>query len=205
MSENSEKMNDTKRRIIEIARELFSKKGFENVTINEICKEVAISKHTFYYYFDSKEEILHPFYKVKDEWTAQMTSEIMKMDSPLEQLWHVMSCKLNKVNDIGPEIAKQMFVTFIQKDHSAFKEHMFQHPFHEMELTLLTKAQEVGEIQNMSEPSCLLHVIHLQSATQFQYWAMVNGERDLRNTLRCSFETTLDVKAELRKGDYEKW
>ena len=43
--------NETKKRIRSTALRLFEEKSFEEVTINEICKESGITKHTFYYYF----------------------------------------------------------------------------------------------------------------------------------------------------------
>ena len=44
--------------ILDTARELFIKKGYEQTSINDILKIVDIAKGTFYYYFDSKEEVL---------------------------------------------------------------------------------------------------------------------------------------------------
>lgn len=47
-----------RREILIAARELFVKKGYEQTTVNDILKIVDIAKGTFYYYFDSKEEVL---------------------------------------------------------------------------------------------------------------------------------------------------
>lgn len=47
-----------RREILIAARELFVKKGYEQTAVNDILKIVDIAKGTFYYYFDSKEEVL---------------------------------------------------------------------------------------------------------------------------------------------------
>jgi AcrR family transcriptional regulator len=47
-----------KSEIIDAAEKLFSEKGFEAATVNDILSAVAIAKGTFYYYFKSKEEVL---------------------------------------------------------------------------------------------------------------------------------------------------
>ena len=47
-----------RREILEAARELFVKKGYEQTSVNDILKIVDIAKGTFYYYFASKEEVL---------------------------------------------------------------------------------------------------------------------------------------------------
>ena len=55
---------DTKTRIKEIGLKLFQERGFENVTINEICEQSGVNKHTFYYYFKSKDELLKDYYEL---------------------------------------------------------------------------------------------------------------------------------------------
>lgn len=47
-----------KREILDVARELFIKKGYEQTSVNDILKIVDIAKGTFYYYFASKKEVL---------------------------------------------------------------------------------------------------------------------------------------------------
>src|SRR5699024_235198 len=44
--------------IIDAAEMLFTTKGYASTTINDILKEVGIAKGTFYYYFQSKEEVM---------------------------------------------------------------------------------------------------------------------------------------------------
>lgn len=47
-----------RREIQSAARELFIKKGYEQTSVNDILKIVGIAKGTFYYYFESKGEVL---------------------------------------------------------------------------------------------------------------------------------------------------
>lgn len=44
--------------IIDAAELLFTTKGYSNTTINDILRIVGIAKGTFYYYFQSKEEVM---------------------------------------------------------------------------------------------------------------------------------------------------
>lgn len=50
--------DERKNEILDVAERLFYTKGYEKCTVNDILKEVAIAKGTFYYYFKSKEEVL---------------------------------------------------------------------------------------------------------------------------------------------------
>lgn len=58
---------DTKQKILNIALDLFSQKGFESTGVQLLCEKSEITKPTLYYYFGSKEglirEILLGYYK----------------------------------------------------------------------------------------------------------------------------------------------
>ncbi len=51
-------MNNTKKKIMDTALDLFSKKGYNNVSIRDICKVVGIKESSLYYHFINKQEIL---------------------------------------------------------------------------------------------------------------------------------------------------
>lgn len=53
------KRRETLQRISEVALELFVAKGYDSTTLDEIAAAADISRRTLFYYFDSKEEILH--------------------------------------------------------------------------------------------------------------------------------------------------
>ena len=52
-------MNRTKRKIFIASLELFSEKGYEATSIEEITATAGIAKGTLYYHFSSKEEIFN--------------------------------------------------------------------------------------------------------------------------------------------------
>lgn len=66
----------TKRNIIEVARQLFAKKGFENTTINEIADLSEYGRRTIYTYFKNKGEI----------YNAVISSELGAMHKALEEV-----------------------------------------------------------------------------------------------------------------------
>lgn len=50
--------NNTKEKIEQTALSLFSKRGYNAVSIRDICKEVGIKESTIYYYFKNKQAIM---------------------------------------------------------------------------------------------------------------------------------------------------
>ncbi len=77
MEETTEKL---KYRIVDQAMDLFRKRGYKSVTVDEIIEAAETSKGGFYYYFKSKEELLlywlpllEDIYK---EWYEQVDKEL---------------------------------------------------------------------------------------------------------------------------------
>lgn len=64
--------------ILVAARELFVKNGYEQTSINDILKIVGIAKGTFYYYFDSKIEVLESIILDIVEEGARKAEKILK-------------------------------------------------------------------------------------------------------------------------------
>ena len=49
---------DARENIVEKAKELFCKYGIKSVSMDDICKELGISKKTLYHYFDQKDDLV---------------------------------------------------------------------------------------------------------------------------------------------------
>jgi len=70
---------DRANEILEAARDLFNEKGFENTSVDDIVRRVGVAKGLFYYYFDSKEEIIGILYdRLFDEISASITAVMEK-------------------------------------------------------------------------------------------------------------------------------
>lgn len=60
----TEKPNSVKNRIVSTAWKLFYKKGYNETTVDEIIEQSDTSKGSFYYYFKTKDELLHSLAEV---------------------------------------------------------------------------------------------------------------------------------------------
>nr|WP_307906030.1 TetR/AcrR family transcriptional regulator [Clostridium botulinum] len=58
---------NTKKKLYDISTELMKTKGYDNVTIQEICKKAGVSVGSFYHYFESKNDIFIELYKIADD------------------------------------------------------------------------------------------------------------------------------------------
>lgn len=55
---NSSEQLETKNKIIRAAEQLFSEKGFDGTSVNEIAEKAGVNKPLIYYYFKSKDGLL---------------------------------------------------------------------------------------------------------------------------------------------------
>lgn len=66
LTERQKQAIQTKLKITEIATDLFKKKGFDSVKIQDICEAANISVGAFYHHFKSKSEIINTGHKQVD-------------------------------------------------------------------------------------------------------------------------------------------
>ena len=52
----------TKEKIFKTAVNLITEKGYDNVSVNEICNQAGVAKGTFYVHYKSKEDIVRESY-----------------------------------------------------------------------------------------------------------------------------------------------
>ena len=59
MARISKNPEERKAEIMDASLELFAIKGYENTAVSDIVKKIGVAQGTFYYYFKTKEDIMH--------------------------------------------------------------------------------------------------------------------------------------------------
>lgn len=194
------KDNETKRLILTRAMALIKEKGFDQVTLNDICAASEVSKHTFYYYFQSKEDLLRDFFELPKEVTASRLTSILSAEHHIDKYWNLTEPIVEFFEKMGPEIARRIVIANINRDLGTFDTSRRHEALHKAEETLLKMAYESGEIRNSTSVSDLRKVVFLQAMGLVAKWCMSNGSFDLKASTRSAMEIALDVEPSLRKG-----
>lgn len=71
--------------ILDVANRLFAIKGYEKTTVNDILTEIGIAKGTFYYYFESKEQVLEAINVRLIDMIVERAEGVCSMDLPLPE------------------------------------------------------------------------------------------------------------------------
>jgi AcrR family transcriptional regulator len=91
----------TRERIVNSARRLFNRKGFTEVTIEEIMKHAGLTRGGFYKHFDTKQQLY-----------AHAVQQFLCLDSPERwQRKHVDSCAE------GPKLARMIVNAYLSREH----------------------------------------------------------------------------------------
>lgn len=167
MNKQTEKKR-TKERILEIAIDLFSQRGYSDVSIREITREVGIKESSLYNHFKNKDEIITTIlYLFREEFSktipsTQVLDEVLTnlspdqflkrgferfkehIDNPInEKLWRILY-----VEQYRNTLARDIFLNDIIKRTLEFLEVVFE------------KLMDQGKIKSM-KPSLL--------AAEYQY------------------------------------
>lgn len=74
--EKSAEKQDMKSRIVSAAWELFHDKGYNHTTVDDIIALSGTSKGSFYYYFNTKDELLNTLSDILDEFYNELDSRM---------------------------------------------------------------------------------------------------------------------------------
>jgi Transcriptional regulator len=190
----SEKETNTKQKILEIAIHLFKEKGYDAVTIQDICKASGISKHTFYYHFESKEHILHEFVKIPYDVKPELMNELFKSESPLEKYFTLLEPRLTYLEKLGGRILKQLIFSGFHRQGGQFHHGTDNHPMMGVEVELLRQAQEKGEIRNQSDATELAQVAMILVISTSLRWAMENRKKSLKELIYKNLFVLFDIE-----------
>ncbi|NBD24961.1 TetR/AcrR family transcriptional regulator [Paenibacillus glycinis] len=107
----------TKKKIFAVAKELILSKGYNNVTVDEICEKCEISKGTFYIYYKSKEDIVKKLYR--DDMSEYMEENFgtyireNKEASPADKLKTFIMVALEFPVIVGEELTKLTYIVYL--------------------------------------------------------------------------------------------
>ena len=116
---------ELRQEILDAARELFAKEGYENVSMRKIAEKIDYSPTTIYLYFKDKDELLD---SICEETFAKLVKEFEEIEGgtsdPIEQLERAGRAYI----DFGLSHPNHYKVTFMGMGHPAHaEEHKFDY------------------------------------------------------------------------------
>lgn len=94
-------VSKTREKFIEVARQLFARKGIENTTMNDIASASDKGRRTIYTYFKSKRDIFNAVIEREtDQLLESLRRIVEKPGDPETKLRQYVSCRFETMKDI---------------------------------------------------------------------------------------------------------
>lgn len=167
---------DTKNKIYNVAIDLMERKGFDNITIEEIAKKAGVSIGSFYHYFNSKNDILVEIYKIGDEF-FQNVRDNFKGQTALEKVIEFFDYYATLNVSTGIDTAKQLYTAnnkmFIKKGR-----------YMQALLTeIITEGQKNGEIISTKPATDITEFLFIAARGLVYDWCLHEGSYDLEDSM----------------------
>lgn len=148
LSVREKKKKKTRQAIMQAAIRLFSEKGFEKTSIEELAKAAGIGKGTIYGYFQTKTDILHAF--CEDELEClheELTTNADKEIPILQQIVRIYMSEFRHITENREFARLFMQQTAFPRDVDLDRHLVHEDNYFKLLFPLLEKAQERGELR----------------------------------------------------------
>ncbi|MBT2615896.1 MULTISPECIES: TetR/AcrR family transcriptional regulator [unclassified Bacillus (in: firmicutes)] len=171
----------TREKILQISLKLFSEKGYDKVTVDEIVKKSGTSKGSFYQHFSAKSDIfLVRFIEVDDYYREVFRSFPVDMDATEKLFIFIRKLMRFLEVEMGKDLMKVIYSSALDsKEHTYFLNS--NRSLFKIIRSLIEEAKEqndIGTDQSVNEISQLI----FQSLMGIIYhWGLNNSEQSLES------------------------
>ena len=170
---------ETRRKIFETSLALFKKRGYENVTIDDICETIGVSKGAFYSHFKSKDQVILENFISLNEYYEDVFREVSDKNNCLEKLYLFQRRAMGNIEKIGYEAVKLVYhvETATQKKKSFLVSK--KHSLYRIIVALITDGQKSGEIRADKSADEIASMLVQWYRGVILDWCLFNGTYDL--------------------------
>jgi len=177
---------DTNINILNQGIKLFRERGYNLVSIDDICEAAGITKSTFYYHYKSKNDLIAQFFNDTHILVKEKLLDLLSHEQPLEQLWLLLSMYLQNLADAGPGLARQVYITSLERRVRTILPSDIH--LRETILLLLRKLKpELTEPQIVLLYDTMIYTLDGIGLT----WSLSDGEFDFLTACRKSYDLLL--------------
>ena len=180
------KKRATKEALLTAAIGLFQKHGFENITIDDICKEIDVTKTAFYYYYKSKDELIRDYFSTDNMLSSEELASILSANDYANQVLSIIETRIRHVTRAGATLTKELYRIYLKDEVIPLLPE--QDGLSDIVTSLIERAQQEGQIKRTSSPKILGNSLCCLSNGIVLKWIMAGGKFDVINENRLLFE-----------------
>ena len=190
LSKQQLKSKETKGRIFRAAKTILRKKGYEELSIKNICEEAGVSNGSFYHHFKTKDDLLS--YCIEEQ--PGINPDLLDMPENADEaktiIIHVYLNYVHYCQELGLEFMSNYYTPKNQSLNPAIRT---ERPYPIVTVhNYLEKIQNAGIIKlkySLDEVTTDIRMIVIGNVFE---WCLKEGESDFEGNMRRSLETYLN-------------
>lgn len=192
------KASMARQNIMTHALALFRERGFDQVSIADICEAAGCSISTFYYQFDSKIALVGELFSRKQVLNDERIAQILACASPWEQLLLIHESFMLPHSQMGLNLSIRV-IEFVLNDEHVFGDSKDNVYMCNLVVPIIKRGQELGEIRNPSPAEDIMKAVWVMLNGIAYSWAADQGTYDITEKLRSVLEVLYDIRPDLRQ------
>lgn len=190
LSKQQRKSKATKEKIFQAAKAILKKKGYEELSIKNICEEAGVSNGSFYHHFKTKDDLLS--YYIEEQ--PSINPDVLELpEDASEAKEAIIRVYLNYVEyceELGVEFMAGYYDTKNQALNVAIRT---ERPYPIVTVqNYVERAVEAGKIRLDGEIEGFTTDIRMIVIGNVFEWCLRNGEVDFKGNMRRSLGRYLD-------------
>jgi len=167
----------TKKRIFEVASKLIEKRGFESVTVDEICKIAGIAKGGFYHHFNYKGQLIEEIYRKIDSDFIEAVEKLPAEISLRERIIFSNSFIGQVANEKGHEFLREIYKGQLDWGTTFFLSQ--DRPIYQDLLLNVKKNLEGRDITRFPSAYSITKMLILSARGVIYDWILARGSYDI--------------------------
>lgn len=190
-----EKVSLLQDQIADAAVKLFREKGYEGVSVGEICAAAGIARSSFYRAFSCKNDIIRRLFEHTDANAMVSVEELLAAENDFDRMWIIGDRYISLSRSLGPELTNTFMCMTSRGEIDLLA---LGHSVDSWFIRLTRNCQKTGLIRSR-EPAELLGPLMVDMVYHELYvWGMRRGNYPIRARSRRVTEALVDLAPEYR-------
>lgn len=190
LSRQQLKSKETKARIFRAAKDILKKKGYEELSIKNICEEAGVSNGSFYHHFKTKDDLLSYYIEEQPGINPDLLDLPADADDAKETIIYVYLNYVHYCEELGVEFMSNYYTPKNQSLNPLIRT---ERPYPIITVqNYLKKCMDAGIIKPALSLDALSTDIRMIVIGNVFEWCLKRGEADFEENMRRSLKTYLD-------------
>ncbi len=190
LSKQQQKSQETKEKIFEAAKRILKKKGYEALSIKNICEEAGVSNGSFYHHFRTKDDLLSYYIEEQPKIDPDLLDVPATAAEVKEAIIYVYLNYVHYCQELGVDFMSNYYTP---KNQSLNPLSRTERPYPIVTVhNYMQKCLDAGVITLHTDLEDVTTDIRMIVIGNVFEWCLKSGDADFEGNMRRSLQTYLD-------------